>query len=302
MYKYARAEHEGIRLVTSIDRDSAEIVRKFLDIGVQIRHVKNMPPIDFAVSDKEMVATIEKQESSQMIQNLLVSSEKPYIDHFVSIFEELWKNGIDAKDRVKAIEQGIDTEGIEIIQNPVEIQKQIFDLVKSAKEEILVLFSTANAFHRQEYLGAIRFLKEIANQRGANIKILTLADDGVIETAQRLGEIQQSLQKKIHIRFIEPDLQTRVNIFTMDRKVSLAVELKADTSGPSHEAMGLATYSNSKPTVLSYVSIFESLWKQTELYERLKESDKIKDEFINIAAHNTNANTTYTRSDRRSPF
>jgi signal transduction histidine kinase len=49
--------------------------------------------------------------------------------------------------------------------------------------------------------------------------------------------------------------------------------------------MGLATYSNSKPTVLSYASIFESLWKQTELYERLQEVDKAKDEFINIAAH-----------------
>jgi signal transduction histidine kinase len=37
--------------------------------------------------------------------------------------------------------------------------------------------------------------------------------------------------------------------------------------------------------VLSYVSIFESLWTQTELYQKLKEADKIKDEFINVAAH-----------------
>ena len=36
----------------------------------------------------------------------------------------------------------------------------------------------------------------------------------------------------------------------------------------------MATYSNSKPTVLSYVSIFEKLWKQTELYQQLKESNK----------------------------
>jgi two-component system sensor histidine kinase VicK len=37
--------------------------------------------------------------------------------------------------------------------------------------------------------------------------------------------------------------------------------------------------------VLSYASIFESLWTQTELYQKLKEADKIKDEFINVAAH-----------------
>ena len=53
-----------------------------------------------------------------------------------------------------------------------------------------------------------------------------------------------------------------------------------------------ATYSNNKSTALSYVSIFESLWKQTELYqklnelyERLQERDKIQNEFISIAAH-----------------
>jgi signal transduction histidine kinase len=61
----------------------------------------------------------------------------------------------------------------------------------------------------------------------------------------------------------------------------------------------MATYSNSKPTVLSYVSIFENLWKQTELYQLLKDSnkqleqandqlkihDRTQKEFINVAAH-----------------
>ena len=47
----------------------------------------------------------------------------------------------------------------------------------------------------------------------------------------------------------------------------------------------MSTYSNSKPTVLSYVSIFETLWRQTELFEQLKQVDILKTEFINIAAH-----------------
>ncbi|HXX98121.1 MAG TPA: histidine kinase dimerization/phospho-acceptor domain-containing protein, partial [Candidatus Bathyarchaeia archaeon] len=45
------------------------------------------------------------------------------------------------------------------------------------------------------------------------------------------------------------------------------------------------TYSNSQSTVLSYVSIFQSLWTQTDLYQKLKESEKVKDDFVNIAAH-----------------
>ena len=36
---------------------------------------------------------------------------------------------------------------------------------------------------------------------------------------------------------------------------------------------------------LSYASIFETLWKQGELYEQLKTYSAMQEEFINIAAH-----------------
>src|SRR5205085_869242 len=96
----------------------------------------------------------------------------------------------------------------------------------------------------------------------------------------------------VGVRHIEPSMQTRVTALIIDRKYSLTVELKDDSKDNSYEAIGLATYSNSKPTVLSYASIFESLWMQTELFSQLKEAneqlrshDVIQKEFINIAAH-----------------
>ncbi|MGC2574907.1 MAG: hypothetical protein WA364_25630 [Candidatus Nitrosopolaris sp.] len=49
----------------------------------------------------------------------------------------------------------------------------------------------------------------------------------------------------------------------MDKKYSLAIELKDDKK-TSIEAIGLATNSNSQSTVLSYASIFESLWTQSD--------------------------------------
>jgi two-component system, OmpR family, sensor histidine kinase VicK len=65
----------------------------------------------------------------------------------------------------------------------------------------------------------------------------------------------------------------------------LVMELRDDRKKIFHEAIGLSTYSNSKAGVLSYVSMFESLWKQAELYEKLKDNEKMQREFINIAAH-----------------
>jgi len=80
-------------------------------------------------------------------------------------------------------------------------------------------------------------------------------------------------------------MQTRVTILVVDRMYSLVIELKDDTKQSSNKAIGLAAYSNSKSTVLSYVSIFESLWKYSELREELLIQNMAQKEFINIAAH-----------------
>ena len=71
----------------------------------------------------------------------------------------------------------------------------------------------------------------------------------------------------------------------VDKKDSLVFEKTDDTKENFVDAVGMATHSNSKPTVLSYISIFESLWKQVDLYEQLKTHDKMQKEFINIASH-----------------
>jgi hypothetical protein len=75
----------------------------------------------------------------------------------------------------------------------------------------------------------------------------------------------------------------------IDRKESLIVETKDDAKDSSYETAGLGAYYNSKPISLSYASIFDSLWKQTELYEKLSETDeqlkihnKMQKEFLDI--------------------
>ena len=60
-------------------------------------------------------------------------------------------------------------------------------------------------------------------------------------------------------------LQTNVSILVVDSKLSLVEELKAyhNNNNNSNAVLPLATYSNSESTVLTYTSIFETLWAQT---------------------------------------
>jgi hypothetical protein len=67
-------------------------------------------------------------------------------------------------------------------------------------------------------------------------------------------------------------LTTQATILVADRKNTLVMEIRDDSKTTFDEAIGLSTYSNSKAGVLSYVFIFENLWKQIELYEDIKKS------------------------------
>jgi two-component system, OmpR family, sensor histidine kinase VicK len=284
---------KGIRWITSIDKYRIELVKIFLNAGIQIRHIKNLTPMGFAVDDRYFYATIDKMENGKLMQSLLTSNEPAYISHYNSIFEELWKNGVDAAQRIKDIEAGVHLADIEVIPSSARAQELYLDLVKSASEEILWIFPTARAFIRQEKIGAMQIAKEAAKERNVRVRIMIPVNSLIEQKVQQLKQYCYSDNNPmIDIRYITQASDTKATILVIDRKASLVMELKDDSKTTFVEAIGLSTYSNSKAGVSSYVAVFENLWKQTELYDQLKEAheqlkthDKLQEEFINIAAH-----------------
>jgi two-component system, OmpR family, sensor histidine kinase VicK len=274
-------EFTRLRWIINIDKESINLVKLFLEVGFQIRHVKNMLPLNFGVSDKEVAIRIEKIEQGKISQSFLISNEPLYVSHFNSLFEEIWKNGIDARERIRDIEAGLDTANIEIIQNPEEAIKRAWSYVETSKSHVSVVFPTANAFRRQKDMGPLDLLKEATEQRGVHIRILIPASEQIMRTINEA----MSICPLVDFRIAEGNLQTQITLVLIDNEHCMVVELKDDTRDSSYTAAGLSTYSNSKSIILSYASIFEILWKQNELYEQLKIHDKMQKEFIDVAAH-----------------
>ena len=216
--KYKKGEHNGIRWVTNIvgvklEKDDIELIKTFLDLGMQIRHVKNLSLMNFAVSDKMLNATIEKLEGGNMVQSLLTSHDPNYVHHFHSMFEQLWDNGIDAADRIEDIKGGIEISDIEIIQNPKAAITRVWRLVKSAKQENLVLFSSIKAFQRQIQMGLLELLKEVALSNKIKIRILlpkTLEDSSNNIVNQALKELENIHPHQIDLRLVEETIPIRI--------------------------------------------------------------------------------------------
>ncbi len=181
-----------------------------------------------------------------------------------------------------------DSANIEIIRDTRESIKRSFGLVQSAREEVLKIFSSITAFRRQARLGVLHLFKE-SIKHGVRVRVLIPADYQQI--TQIINEVNLVLPE-LSIRCVDKSLQNTIGILVIDRKESLILETKDDTKDSSYEAAGLGAYYDSKPISLSYASIFDSLWKQAELYEKLSETyeqlknhNKMQKEFLDIAAH-----------------
>lgn len=278
--KQRRGEHKGIRYVTNIDNDNIQIVKIYLELGIQIRHVRNLPPMSFGVSDKEIALTIEKMEGGNKVQSLLMSNESHYVIHFTSIFEELWRNGMDALDRISNIEEGVDLAEVEVIENPKESINRAVKISTSSREELSVLFSTPNSFHRQVEAGLDGRLREYV-RRKIRVRLLIPFHTEIVDTIEQL----KRTYPQVYFKSIDASLQTKMSIVLADRKECLLVETRDDTRDNHEQAAGISIYSSSKSIVSSYAYIFDSLWRQSELYEQVKSHDKMQKEFIDIAAH-----------------
>jgi two-component system, OmpR family, sensor histidine kinase VicK len=279
--KQRKGEHKGIRYVTNIDSTNLQIAKLYLESGIQIRHMKNLPPMSFGVSDKEIAVTIEKMEEGKEIQSLLISNEPLYVKHFTSLFEEVWRNGMDAAVQIRNLEEGYELTNVDVLPNPEESLRKAWTLIGSAKEEVLLMFATSSALRRQAKMGGLQLLLRAMHENHAKVRIL-IPDDG--NTAKLVEQIDKVLPQG-SFRIMDGSLKTSITALITDRKQVMLFELKDDTKETSYEAAGLALHLDSRTISLSYASLFDTLWKQRELYEKLEAHDKMQKEFINIAAH-----------------
>jgi two-component system sensor histidine kinase VicK len=179
----------------------------------------------------------------------------------------------------------------DIIGNPAEAYRLYVDLVNSAVSAIMLLLP-APSQDRSDMLHSTLKSLEDAAKRGVQVRVLTPASGKL--------PINNNNNSSIAVRYVyrENGEETQ-EVLIVDRKVTLEYEVR-----DGHDAVSF--YSSSPSTVKSFVTMFENLWdqavayekfkeadrmkdeyiqKQRELYDKLREADRLKDEFINIAAH-----------------
>ena len=278
-----------IRCISEISEYNLSCCKELTKI-CELRHLDGIKGWN-TVNETEYISSARLHEGKPF-SYLIYSNVEEIVEQQQLMFDGFWNTAIPAEHKIREIEQG--RERMDIVSEPRETESIYLNLLNSASKEIMLLFPTTNAFLRQHRLGVVDLMSDAALKRNIKVRVLVPKNN----TVEQLIKIPQdntymsNSVGNIEYRSIQQLLETRSTILIVDNKISLVMELKDDTKQVFREAIGLSIYSNSRPGVLSYVSIFENLWKVTELYyklekanEQLKRSEKLQRDFIHIAAH-----------------
>jgi two-component system, OmpR family, sensor histidine kinase VicK len=300
------ASQKKIRILAEINRDNFEIIRKLLELGIEIKHSKDVLSINYIVTKSDLAVAIKRTGEDVSSDSILYSNDPSYLDHFSKVFSELWKNGKDPERIIKSLEDETELSFIETIEDAEESIKLIRTLMASAETEILAILPSFNSFLRQVDAGTLGFLKTVAlTKPGLNIRILIVdeIDDEMRKQIKTLfnqfnnqpsepidtNDVQLEYQfedvENFRLKLLDNRLFTETGFLIVDRRKSLLIESQNIPSRNMLQAIGLSSYSNSIRISKSYASIFDTLWNQAELYDKLKVQDTLQKEFINIAAH-----------------
>jgi two-component system sensor histidine kinase VicK len=284
--KYKKGDHQGIRWLTTLDtKEDFKVAKASMDLGMQIRHIENMP-VSILLTDKDFNLTVDSMKDGNIYSRELISNDRTYIKLFASLFEYLWKNGIDAEQRLKEVEYGYDS-SIRVITNPDEILQLYDALLRSSKKEIDIILPSTKS---DDEIATTQLIEEAAERRSVRVRILMPTYDKCYD---------QLRHRNIQIRYIQSWQTARLTILIVDKEVALVLDLKDNLAEKFTDSVGLATLFKDKSNVMSYITIVDAFWNQVQLYEQIKEvneqlslahqkletHDKIQQEFINIAAH-----------------
>ena len=237
-----------IRFITEITKENIHHCRELMNFA-EVRHLDEIKG-NFGVLDGRYYRAGAKSTTSSAPPLLISSTIRAFVEQQQYFFDMLWRKAIPAKQRMKEIEEGLKRAFIETIQDSDETFSLVSKVLSFANEEILIIFSNINTISQFEKHGIIDLLKSKAKHE---IKVRVLIDTDHPEAKEFFKGYQH-----IELRYLLTSIQAKLTTIVTDRELSLVIEERED-----EDTVGLTTYSNSGPTVLSYASRFETLWFQS---------------------------------------
>lgn len=206
----------------------------------------------------EYRASARVNSLGQLPRELIKTNVKEIVEQQQYVYDILWARAIPFRQRIREIEEGAKRDFIDTIQDFDEIQNVLNTALNSVTDEVMIIFPSVNIFYKYVHEGLLGKISELISSRQITVRILLPDTEGTIEINRMVTN--HGIQKEIGVLYYSKSINNRLTIFILDNEFSLTIEVRDESKNSLFESTGLATFSNSESTVLSYISIFENLW------------------------------------------
>jgi len=109
---------------------------------------------------------------------------KSLVDAFSAVFEDLWRNSTDLKEKIAEIETGKPTQKTHVIADAKAAEKKYYDALESAKKEIITITSSKGLIEIWKQMSLV----EKWRQNGVSVKIMAPIARESFEAAEQLSK------------------------------------------------------------------------------------------------------------------
>jgi sugar-specific transcriptional regulator TrmB len=185
-----------LRFLTEISAENLGLMKSFLKEITKAKLVfegKNpelglrlTPQIVVKDQDEVLFFIANKTNNSTGQPDLCIwTNSKALVQSFSMIFEDLWINALDVKQKIFDIENGNTSQKAQIISNSEEAGKKYEEMLNSASNEIIILTSSSGLI--DQWKKSVRLIEW--KQKGILVKLMAPITNDNIEAAKGLSKI-----------------------------------------------------------------------------------------------------------------
>ena len=289
-YRELQARGGKIRVITEITKENIAYCKKLEEIVDELRHRDGVQG-GMAVSEEEYMATTAEFHEGKPLTQVIYSNAQVLVAQQQYIFDSMWTGAVPARAKYAEIEDGVELQATKTIASAAELHSKLHSLVESASRQVLVMSSDTNFLLSHNAARELAMKLREASQRSLDVKVLipSYKDPLTKEKGDEMKAVagpavsfgylgEESMVKNITIAVAD---KSRVVFGVLPEK---STEVQQAQNEETQQAE-IGIYSNNRSIALAYSLLIESLWTHIEVYRKLQELDELKEEFVNIAAH-----------------
>jgi two-component system, OmpR family, sensor histidine kinase VicK len=256
----ARKQPFEFLIIADIQTQNLDYYKMLLREGVQIRHI-GRNRVTFLLSGSEYLSGQPSvvRDSPNDRSEATWTNNLDVVGQMNQIFETMWHSAVLAEARVRQLEEGIEPQETRVIEDFSEVLRIGQKMTHELKREALIIAASENTILRNTSLYQV--LSQKQEKLGFRVRVLCPS----ISTKVR------DVLPNAEWRRVDP---TSVSVTIYDGERMFITQYADPRAPTSEKAVASNIYSTNKQTILGMVSVFETLWRESELRDSEEKSKR----------------------------